>query len=294
VIIPARDAGQGLSRCLDSVAAQDYPNLIEVIVATTDPADLGPGITVVPNPGGTTPHGLNLAWRHAAGEIIARCDTHSSLPVGYLTSAVTTLGDTGADVVGGMQVPVGDGPWSAAIAAAMRSRLGAGDARYRIGGEAGPTETVYLGVFKRSALERLGGFDETFHRTQDYELNHRVIESGGVVWFDPSLRVEYTPRSSLAELADQYFEYGRAKRRFSGRHPGALRWRQMAAPILVVVLAAALIWSFWWPPALALPGAYLVALVIGGIGSGESFWRVAAALATMHLSWGVGFLTGRR
>ena len=73
-----------------------------------------------------------------------------------------------------------------AVAAAMTSPIGVGQASFHVGGEEGPAPTVYLGAFRREVLERLGGYDETFLRAQDWELNHRIRESGGVVWFTPS------------------------------------------------------------------------------------------------------------
>lgn len=294
MIIPARNAREQLPRALDSVFAQTYSNIIDVVVADADDSAAGlanPKVVVLPNPAGTTPAGLNLAIAASTGEVVVRCDAQSSLPEDYVEKAVDVLENTGAANVGGMQVPIGETAWERAIAAAMSSPWGAGDARYRIGGAAGAAETVYLGVFRRDALEEVGGFDEDFTRTQDYELNHRLIRNGGVVWFDPALRVTYRPRPSLRPLAQQYLEYGRAKRRFSGKHRGFLRWRQMAAPILVVVLGSSLVFSLWWPMALIVPGMYALGLIGAGISSAESSWRVATALATMHLSWGWGFLT---
>jgi hypothetical protein len=281
---------------LDAVEAQTYPNIAEVIVAAADAvtAAAAQGFQVVDNPAGTTPAGLNRAIEASTGEVIVRCDAQASLPPRYVERAIDTLLRTGADNVGGMQLPVGVSPWEKAIAAAMRSRLGAGDARYRVGGEEGAVETVYLGVFPRGVLQRLGGFDEDFVRNQDYELNHRIIESGGTVWFDPELRVEYRPRGSLAALARQYFEYGRAKRQFNHKHPGSLRWRQWAAPTLVAALAASLVASVWFPPVLAVLVAYATGMVMAGAVTDASALRVAAALATMHLSWGVGFYWSNR
>jgi glycosyltransferase involved in cell wall biosynthesis len=291
IVIPARDAAGPLRHALDAVEAQTYPNIAEVVVAAADAvtAAAAQGFRVVDNPAGTTPAGLNRAIEASTGEVIVRCDAQASLPPRYVERAIDTLLRTGADNVGGMQVPVGVSPWEKAIAAAMRSPLGAGDARYRVGGEEGAVETVYLGVFPREVLQRLGGFDEDFVRNQDYELNHRIIESGGTVWFDPELRVEYRPRGSLAALARQYFEYGRAKRQFNHKHPGSLRWRQWAAPALVAALAAGLVASIWFPPVLAVLVAYATGMVIAGVVTDASPLRVAAALATMHLSWGVGF-----
>lgn len=298
VIIPARGSAHLLPRALASIEAQTYPNVVEVVVAAADDASAdvaeAAGATVVRNETGTTPTGLNRAIAATHGEVIVRCDAQSVLPPDYIARAVETLIRTEAVNVGGMQVPVGETPWEQAIAAAMSSPFGAGDARYRIGGQEGPVETVYLGVFRRDALERIGGFDEAFTRTQDYELNHRLIETGGIVWFDPELRVQYRPRPGLARLARQYLDYGRAKRRFARTHPGALRWRQLVAPLLTLVLLASLVISIWLPLALLVALLYLIGLLVVGFTTGGNPLRVATALATMHLAWGWGFLTGNR
>ncbi len=282
-----------LPNALASIERQTYPNIIEVIVAAADEASAAAavGATVVRNPSGSTPVALNLGIAESKGEVVVRCDAQSVLPPDYVARAVATLTRTGAANVGGMQVPVGQTSWEKAIAAAMSSPFGAGDARYRIGGEEGPVETVYLGVFRREALGRAGGFDEGFVRNQDYELNHRLIEMGEVVWFDPGLEVRYRPRGTLGGLARQYFDYGRAKRQFARSHPASLRWRQLAAPLLMLLLLAALIVSVWAPLALLLPLGYLVGLLVVGLSSRAGAGRVALALATMHLSWGWGFLS---
>lgn len=291
VIIPAKNGGEGLRRALQSVKSQTYPRIVDVVVAAATEADEAmarASATVVRNPSGATPAGLNLALDASRGEIVARCDSHSVLPVDYVEMAVTALQATRADNVGGMQVPVGESTWERAIAAAMRSPLGSGGAMYRVGGEAGPVETVYLGVFRRSTLQALGGFDEAFGRTQDYELNQRIVDAGGLVWFDPSLKVEYRPRGSLSELSRQYFEYGRAKRLFRRKHPGRLLWRQMGPPLIFIALAVSVVVAPWLPVALFLPVGYAISLLLMTYPRP----RVAAAIATMHLSWGAGFVVG--
>lgn len=301
VVIPARESAGTIGAAVLSALSQDYPGSIEVVVADgggrddTSAIAGAAGARVVPNPPGTTPAGLNAAISASAGEVVVRCDAHAILPPGYVRRAVETLERTGAGTVGGMQIPAGTTFWERSVGYAMSSPLGAGDARYRIGGEEGPVDTVYLGTFPRAVLEEVGGFDESLERNQDYELNWRIRQAGGVVWFDPELRVSYRPRGSLGALWRQYRDYGRWKREVLRRHPGSLRLRQLAAPALVVGLTTSLVASILWTPALVLPGAYaLVTLAAGGyeairhkdaagLGSG-------AALMTMHLSWGLGFI----
>ncbi len=158
-----------------------------------------------------------------SGSIIARVDAHCVLPPGYLARALETLDRTGAANVGGVQHAVGSGTVGRAVAAAMTSRFGVGDARFHYGGDEGPADTAYLGVFDAAVLRSVGGYDESLVRNQDYELNWRLRDAGHLVWFDPGLVVRYHPRERLAALARQYFDYGRWKREMLRRNPRSLR-----------------------------------------------------------------------
>jgi hypothetical protein len=213
-------------------------------------------------------------------------------------TAVELLQETGAANVGGLMDAEGVTTFECAAAAAMTSRLGVGSARFHTGGEAGPAETVYLGVFLREWLKRLGGYDERFIRAQDWELNHRIREAGGTVWFSPRLRVAYRPRPTLAALALQYRDYGRWRRVVARTHPGTINARYLAPPAAVVGVAVGTVAGLLWPLAWILPGGYLMATTVGSLLiSGGLSWRERALLPiilpTMHLSWGWGFLTSR-
>ncbi len=299
VVIPALNAAGPIRAALKSVEAQTYQHIVQTIVAAGDPeteqvAQLL-GATVVKNPSGKTPTALNAAIAAASGEIIVRLDAHAVLPPDYVARAVATMQRTGAVNVGGMQIPKGETYWERSIAAAMSSPIGAGDARYRTGGPEGEVETVYLGVYDKKVIDNLGGFDEDFARNQDYELNHRIIESGGVVWFDPKLKVEYTPRGSLTALWSQYFQYGKAKRMFARRHPGSLRLRQVGPPVLVVGLVASLLLSpIASTRSLIVPSAYLAGVAVASPKSQGIVFGPIPALVVMHLSWGLGFLFGSK
>ncbi len=308
VIVPARNAESTIAATIESILAQDYDGTIQIVVADGSTggatrlalAAFGERIELVDNPSGRTPDALNAAISASTGTVIVRCDAHAALPPDYVRRAVDTLSTTGAANVGGIQDAAGSTVWERAVAVAQSTPLGVGDARYRLGGKAGPVDTVYLGVFDRGWLDRVGGFDPRFHRNQDYELNWRIREAGGVVWFDPALKVSYRPRSDVRSLARQYFEYGQWKRRMLALHPGSLRLRQIAAPVLVVGLTASTALAVVHPVLGAvLPGAYLMALA--GTAISETVRRrdtagllAFIAIPVMHISWGVGFLVGQR
>ena len=313
VVMPVGDEDPAaVAEALAAIRAQDY-GALEIVVAD---GSAGPGVRtaaaragarVVANPRGNAARGLNAAIAAASHGVVVRCDARSVLPADYVRRAVATLARTGAANVGGMQRACGRTPFERAVAAAMGSRLGAGGARYRTGGAEGAVDTVYLGVFRRDAVAAAGGFDETLERNQDYELNWRLRAAGETVWFDPGLAAAYRPRGSIAALARQYFDYGRWKRVVLRRHRASARWRQVAPPALVLALAGALgLAAASWAAgdaelaaaALAVPAGYAAMLALGAAQAARRARcgpvRVAAALATMHLAWGAGFLCGVR
>lgn len=308
--MPVRDEAEGLRAAVSGVLGQAYPGETEVILAVGPSRDgtaalavalagEDPRVRVVDNPAGSTPAGLNTAIRAARGTVVARVDGHAEPLPGYLRRAVEVLRETGAVNVGGVQQAEGTTPFERAVAAAMTSRFGAGDAKFHYGGEPGPTDTVYLGVFRTAALRAAGLFDETLERNQDYELNVRLRAAGGTVWFDPDLRVRYRPRGSLRGLARQYWEYGRWKRQVLRRHPGSLRWRQAVPPVALVGVVAGLLLGCrhgtrWGLLAPAAYGAGVVtATTLAGRGLPLAERRLLPAVfPTMHGAWGAGFLAG--
>lgn len=310
VVMTVRNEERHLTEAVRRVLAQDCPGPLELVVAvgpSTDGtvevarrlAEADPRVRVIDNPTGRTPQGLNAAIAASRGDVVVRVDGHAILPDGYVRTALRVLEETGADNVGGVMDARGGTTFELAVACAMRSRIGVGQAAFHVGGEAGPAPTVYLGVFRRAALARVGGYDEHFQRAQDWEMNHRIRDTGGLVWFTPDLRVTYRPRGSVGALARQYFHYGRWRRVVSRHHRGTITWRYLAPPAAAVGCAVGLLVAPVLPWGLVLPGGYLAAVLAGSAIIGRSLpWRarlvVPLALGTMHLSWGAGFLTSPR
>ncbi|MFB9731787.1 glycosyltransferase family 2 protein [Ornithinimicrobium kibberense] len=308
VVMPVRNEEDHLADAVASVLAQDYPGGLEVAVAvgpstdrTREVADRlaaeDPRVVVVDNPTGRTPDGLNAAVRASRHDVVVRMDGHGELSPGYVRRAVELLEETGAANVGGVMLAEGTGTLQQAVAVAMRSPLGIGAARFHVGGNAGPAETVYLGVFRREWLERVGGYDPTFVRAQDWELNHRIREAGGTVWFSPELRVSYRPRSTWRDLVRQFYTTGQWRRQVVRHHPGSVNLRYLAPPTAVALVAAGTVGGLAWRPLWALPLGYAAAVTLGGAWIARDqapgvVARMPGVLAVMHLTWGAGFLRG--
>jgi glycosyltransferase involved in cell wall biosynthesis len=306
VILPVLNEEKYLADSVNSILSQNFVGAIEVILAVGPSQDetmkiaksleaKDPRVVVVENPTGKTAAGLNLAIAKTRYSIIVRVDGHSQIPIDYCETAFQILEKTGAVNVGGIMAAEGISLFERSVARAMRSPLGVGASRFHTGGGAGESDTVYLGCFRKEALLAVGGFDERFTRAQDWELNFRLRESGGTVYFDPRLKVTYRPRSTIKALAKQYFEYGRWRRVVSRRHKGSINYRYLAPPFTVVatslsILLGALISPILFIPALVYSVFILGASTIIGKSLGEILC-LPTILLTMHISWGLGFLT---
>lgn len=307
VVVPVLNEEKHLREAVQMILGQDYAGPLEIVLALGPSADRTNEVAAdlvahdvrvrtVPNASGTTPEALNAAIAASTGEIVVRVDGHAEIPRDYVTIAVRELLRVGADNVGGIMDAQGADDFGRAVASAMRSRLGVGNSAFHVGGEAGEAETVYLGVFRRDALERVGGYDVHFARAQDWEMNHRIRASGGRVWFTPDLRVTYRPRGTLVALGRQYFHYGRWRRVVARHHEGTINLRYLAPPAMVLGTTVATAVGFVWAPAWLVPAAYCAAITVGGVSitAGESARTRAVApvvLAVMHWSWGLGFIT---
>ena len=305
-ILPILNEERDLENCVSAILQQDYLGSIEIILAlgpsidkTTQIANtIAAGdtrIKLVDNPTGQTARGLNLAIKSSSYEIICRIDGHSEIDRTYIKTAVLIMQETGAVNVGGLMYANSEFGLQRTIAQAMRSKLGVGPSKFHTGGKAGASDTVYLGVFKKSAIIAAGGFDERYIRAQDWELNHRMRKQGGLIWFDPRLIVTYRPRNSFSKLAKQYFQYGRWRRVIARQHPQTVNYRYLAPPIAVAITLVSIFSGLFINRILILPSlAYIFLLLIGGFLIGKKLVDrliMPFVLATMHFSWGVGFLT---
>ncbi|MGW0916399.1 glycosyltransferase family 2 protein [Streptomyces sp. NPDC002784] len=311
VIMPVLNEERHLRGAVQAILAQEYAGEMEVVIAlgpSTDRTDEiaaqlvreDPRVHTVPNPTGRTPAALNAAIKASRHPIVVRVDGHGMLSPGYIETAVLLLAETGAQNVGGIMHAEGENDWEHAVAAAMTSRIGVGNAAFHTGGEAQAAETVYLGVFRREALEQQGGYNEEFIRAQDWELNFRIREAGGLIWFSPELKVSYRPRPSVKALAKQYKDYGRWRHVVARYHEGSINLRYLAPPAAVCAIVAGLVvGAALHPLGFVIPGGYLAAIVLGSIPAGKGLplkarLQIPVALATMHMSWGWGFLTSPR
>ena len=137
---------------------------------------------------------------------------------------------------------------------------------------------------------------------EDYEFNYRVRAVGGKIFFSPAIRSRYIARSSLGELAKQYFFYGHQKAVMLSFHPKSLRFRQLIPALFAPSLAVLLAGAFVYRPLAIIVGGEMLAYAAAG-----SFFSLRAAVVRkdpalfpalllvffcIHIAWGAGFWIG--
>lgn len=314
VIIPERDEAAFIGPCLDAVLAQDYPpERVEVLVVDGMSTDgtraiveqrigMHPGrrLRLLDNPRQIVPTALNIGLAESAGEVIIRVDGHCEIPPEYVSHLMRLLAETGADCAGGRIESVASSLMGRAIARAMSSPFGVGNASFRTGASRpGLVDTLAFGAYRREVFARVGVFDEELVRNQDDEFNFRLIQAGGRIWYDPSVVVRYYSRSSLASLWRQYYQYGYYKVRVMQKRRAVAAWRHLvpAAFVLALILSLllALVLQQAWL-ALLVAGSYLLAVLAVSLLTARGSWRLfpllPPAFAVLHISYGLGFLAG--
>ncbi len=306
IVIPCRNEARYIRQVLDALRDQDFTDF-ETIIVDGDSDDGTPDVvrryigretlratSLLHNPQRTIPSSLNLGIENASGEIIVRLDAHSRPTKNYLSACLNALDESGAEVAGGAwDVKAGDDTIiAAAIAAAVSSPLGAGDAAYRLNqNQAREVDTVPFGCFRRATWESVGGYNEELFANEDYEFYFRLRQRGGRIYFDPKIRCEYFAASTLRALAQQYWRYGWWKAQMLRRHPRSIRPRQLIpiawSVLSLIALIIPALWIVW--------GIYLTVVLIESIRQAREARHIlplACAYVIIHFAWGWGAWAG--
>ena len=313
VVMPVRNEAAHLTHAFSALDAQTYPrHRIEVLVVDGGSTDTtlevvqrqgatDPRIRLLGGAGVNTPAAMNVGLAAAHGDIIAKVDGHGWVNPGFLSVAQRALSaDPTIGCVGGIIEPVASTPTERAISIARFSVLGVGGGVYTLDKRIQDVETVQCGVYRRAALEEVGGFDPLMAFGEDEEVNFRIRMAGWRIQLQPEMRFAYQVRPSIRALARQYFRYGRARVAVVRKHPAFLRPKHLAPTMLVLVLAAAaalLLISGARVAGALVFGTYFATLMAGALSlcvraRFARFDLVAASLAALHLGYGLGLLRG--
>ena len=315
LVIPLRNEEAYIGDCLRSILQQDYPlecmEILFVDGCSTDrtvaileeAAQITPQIRVLNNPHRTVPYAMNIGIRAAVGEYIVRLDAHSEYAPDYVSLSIETLRTVSCDNAGGMWDTRGKGYMGQAIAGALTTVFGVGNARFRLTPHSGYVDTVPFGAFRRDLFDRIGFYDERLTRNQDNELNYRIRKNGGKIYMNENIRCTYYCRSSLAALMRNGYQNGHWNVVTMYLCPGSMGLRHFAPLAFVLAtIGLPLLWlatgvSFFGSLTGLMWGAYLALNAFYSYTIAEKQgWKYLAVLPVIypafHFAYGVGSLSG--
>jgi len=317
VVVSTLNEEAYVERCLDHVLGQDYPRrLVSAILVDGGSTDrtveiaqriarLDSRLTLVAEGRRRSlPEAMNEGVARGSAELVAKIDAHGYPARDFLRRAVEAFANSAGHVacVGGRPEQTGETAWGEAAALARTSRFGVGGSVY-----AGTTtrelvDTVQCGVYRRAALDEVGGFDSSMAFGEDDELNWRLRRAGYQILLDTSIRFTYVTRPSLRALFRQYRNYGRAKVRVIATHPRFVRpWHLAPAALLAGAPAIAAAAAFGSRPARVAAaigaGAYVATGTAAAVRAASArgpaaVGRVCACFGAIHTGYGLGMIEG--
>ncbi|MDI6735232.1 MAG: glycosyltransferase family 2 protein [bacterium] len=317
IIIPCRNEERFISKCLDSIIAQDYPkDKLKVLVIDGMSEDgtretiqrytqQYSNIKLWDNLKKIVPTAMNLGIKEAKGDVIIRMDAHTEYSEDYVSKCVRYLYEYNADNVGGTMVTLSQNDTfiGRIIVNVLTSQFGVGNSDFRTGTEQPKeTDTVFGGCYRKEIFEKIGLFNEHLASSQDMEFNIRLKNNGGKIMLFPDIISYYYTRSDFQSFCKNNFRNG-----FWAIYPMKfvkmpLSWRHyIPFAFVFALLSLGMLSLYWWifgELLLFTAGFYLLTncFFSAKISISEKNWRYFPVLifmfATLHLSYGLGSVVG--
>ncbi len=313
IIIPVRNEAAHLDSLLQFATSGQEPEREILVVDGMSEDDTrevaaewavrDPRVRLIDNPQRVVTAAVNRGFAAATGEVLMRLDAHARYNEDYVAECLAVLEETGAGNVGGAARPLSDGSFLGDLIRAIHiSPFGIGAAQFRREDAEGWVDTVWPGCWRREALEAAGRYlCEELPRSEDIELNSRLLAAGWRVYLSPRIKAYYQPRRSFSALLGQNFNNGVGVMHtlkaglggISGRHLFPLT----CALAAVLLGGGGLLWSLaWWIllglTALHLLGGLAFAVKACGAARPGLILALPPAFLALHVAYGAGSVLG--
>lgn len=309
VIIPVYNEEKYIEGCMESLISQSFPReQMECIAIDGNSTDHSLDILkryaedyplrILINEKRSAPAALNMGIESARGRYILRLDAHAAFPPDYIEKSVKCIEATDADCVGGFVETRAAGYIGEAIAKLLSSRFGVGGSAFRTGEKSGYVDTVPFGLYRREIFDSVGLFNESLLRSEDNDLNARIIQMGGKIYLSKEISSTYYCRDSVLGLLKQSLQNGNALFRTTRQNPRAMRLRHFVPFIFLMSLLLFLILGLFYPSAWNVLAVELASYLLLDIwysfccGSPSKGFVTIWLYPLYHLSYGVGSLLG--
>jgi len=315
VIIPCRNEEKYIRSVLDSIIRQSFPQeKIEIIIVDGLSNDGTRSILkdyqlsshhlqIIDNPGILPAVGKNLGIENTGSEFLALIDGHCELPPNYLLTCYQYLLTASLQTayVAGRIKTLGKSKVGQAIAMAMSSSFGVGNALFRYSDEELDVDTAAFGLYRRQIFDAIGVFDEQIIGAEDDELSFRLTKAGYRIHLLPNISATYFARETYQGLWLQYRNYGRGKVLVLSKHGSLPSMRGLVPPLFVFSLVFGLIFGllihpllWFWVGLIMVYGLFALFFAIKAADDKKlsTVLDIFRAYIVMHTGYGIGFWMG--
>ena len=309
IILPTYNEERYIKACIESLINQSYPrDHMEWIIVDGNSTDKTQEIVkeyresypikLIINDKRKTPISLNLGIRESKGRYILRLDAHASFPSDYVEKCIDCLERIEADNVGGWVETKAEGYIGKSIAKMLSSKFGVGGSSFRTEKKSRYVDTVPFGAFRREVFEEIGLFNEDLLRSEDNDINARIIERGRKVYLSEEIHSTYFCRDSIPAILKQGLQNGNALFRTMRVNPKAMRIRHFVPFLFLLSIICLPFIGLIIPAAMLVFFAEMVSYVILDVYF--SFMKKERNLGFVtiwlfpmyHICYGIGSLLG--
>ena len=311
IIIPTKNNGDILEKCLAAIQNLDYPKEeYEVIIvdghSTDNTVEIAKkyGCKIVYEDVGTRGGACNIGVKNAKGEFIAFTDGDCVVPKDWLRNLIKHFNSGNIASVGGPNItPEGDTEFAKCIGVVL-TFLSKPGSRYGLVADK-VIETFHNSgcnvAYRKNVIEEAGWFNEKLITCEDEELDYRILEKGYKILYTPDAKVLHYRRPTWKRFYKQAYKYAVGRMQAIKLHWKMGKWYHYTPPALISLIAilfalSPINFSYFW-------GAISI-LVIGGIGIGlmslylgskmrmSDFYTFCGLIAVWFWASGFGYFRG--
>jgi cellulose synthase/poly-beta-1,6-N-acetylglucosamine synthase-like glycosyltransferase len=317
--MPIRNEEKYIESTMQMILSQDYSkDNFEIIVADGNSSDetvniikrlqeKHPQIIIKNNPKLKSSAGRNIAFEQGQGDIFMIIDGHCNIPDDQLfNNTIKCFEKSGAECLGRPQPlsPPNISKFQQLVADARSSSIGhASNSLIYSTFEGFVSPQSHGATYKRSVVEKIHSFDESFDACEDVEFNLRVEDAGFKTFMSPGLTVKYYPRENLLALYKQMQQYGKGRIKLLKKHPQTFSIKALLPLFFISGLIANLLAIFFGANSevnTVLIAPYILYLILISVCSlllsrssiGKNTFCFLFIFITIHAGLGVGQLKG--
>jgi cellulose synthase/poly-beta-1,6-N-acetylglucosamine synthase-like glycosyltransferase len=312
VVVGIRNEERFIEECIESLLRLDYPqDLYEIIIVdgmstdkTRDLVQKYPVLLLL-NKKKNVAAARNLGVENAIGDLVAFTDGDCKVDPQWLKILVREMQNApgGVVCVGGPNLIFDSDPvFGRVVGYAQETFLGSGGSAQ----SKNSTKKHYVSslpncnaMYKKSAIQEVGYFDERFLIGQDGDLNYRIGKKGHKFLYIPDAQVLHHRKGTLKSFSVRMFKYGMWMAELFKKHGEFVRWYAFLPSVAIVFAFVLLISSIiYYIPILFLLALMAIYFVLVFVTSIQVTYKMRSkyglfaffVIPVQHVTYGLGFL----